>query len=266
MPRNTRTGLLFDVGTVATVALDDFGWYGVRVGGYGGPESGLGDAELQCAYGFASRPVDRGEDGKGCDVLYAHAGNSETFAWFGRDARYVDKCPPLTQGSSAQWNHKGAFVLLDSEIDSLVAYIPRGSSAHALTIGGDADNADLIDLRHASGAYLNCTTADEWTIRGNGNAFVNIKGDAVSINGALNTTANIQVGGPAALPVALTVPLTAYLVAVEALLGVMAADITAKVPLPLPTPPPPSAAAYTAFMAAATALKAAIASQMLYAV
>jgi hypothetical protein len=210
---------MFDIGSVATVAKDDFGWYGVRVGGYGGPESGLGDAELQCAYGFASRPVDRGADGIGCDVLYAHAGNSETFAWFGRDARYVDKCPPLTQGSSAQWNHKGAFHLLDSDSNTSMLYVPRGSSAHTVTVGQASDGVDLIEFRHSSGALLYCTPSTGWVMRGVGNAFTTIDGDAFNVNGNATVTASLTVGGPTALPVVdatkLAILLNALIVALE---------------------------------------------------
>jgi hypothetical protein len=228
MPRETRTGLMFDIGSVVTVAVDDSGWYGVRIGGYGGPESGLGDAELQCAYGFASRPVDRGSDGIGCDVLYAHAGNSETFAWFGRDARHIDKCPPLSQGSCASWNSAGAFHLLDVESNSSMLYVPRGSSAHTVTVGQASDGVDLIEFRHSSGALLYCTPSTGWVMRGVGNAFTTIDGDAFNVNGNATVTASLTVGGPAAMPV---INATAF---AAALTAAMAPFLPAQTPLATP--------------------------------
>jgi len=253
---------MFDVGSVVTTDKDDYGWYGVRVGGYGGPDSGLGDAELQTQFGFTSRPVDRGADGIGCDVLYAHAGNSETFAWFGRDARYVEKCPPLSQGSSVHWNSAGAFHLLDAVDNTSMLYVPRGSSAHSVTVGQASDGVDLIEFRHSSGALLYCNPSEGWVMRGVGNAFTSITGDAFNVNGNATVTASLTVGGVAAQAVTLSPALTMYLSALEAVLVAMGTQVDAKTPLP-PASPIPVSPVIAAFILAGAALKLALKSATL---
>lgn len=261
MPAATRGGLMFDLGTAVHTAYDDEGWIGVRLDGYGEEESGMGDSELQTQFGFTSRPVDR-DDAGGCDILYAHAGNSESFAWLGTDRRYTNKCPPLFQGSSAQWNSHGGFFLLDTEQDTATLYVPMGNEAHVVTVGVDANAEKVISLQHSNGSYIT-VNKDGITMRGVGDAFANINGNKVALNGEVTTTASMTVGGVAALSVAKADPIVAYLSALEALLGVMAVDIAAKTPIPAPVQPPASAAAVTAFATATAALKVALKAQML---
>jgi hypothetical protein len=201
MAATTRSGMVMDLGVVVHSAYDDEGWIGVRVDGFGGDDSGLGDSELQTPFGFTSRPVDRAKNGIGCEVLYAHSGNSESFAWFGKDPRYTDKCPPLFQGSSAQWASNGSFGLLDTESNSYKLYVPRGSSAHSVTVGQADDGVDLIEFRHSSGALLYCTPETGWVMRGVGNAFAGIDGDAFNVNGNATVTGALTVGGTAGQPV-----------------------------------------------------------------
>lgn len=207
MPPVTRHGLMFDVGTAVHCAYDDQGWLAVRLDGFGDEEAGLADSELQTQFGFTSRPVDRSDAG-GCDVLYAHAGNSESFAWFGVDRRYSAKCPPLYQGSSTHWASDGQFLLLDTEKHTTTLYVPRGSLAHAITIGEDSNGQAVINVQHQNGSYITIND-DGATIRGVGNAFLNVNGGKVAINGAATTTSSMTVGGLAALPVAMAIPLAA---------------------------------------------------------
>lgn len=257
MPAATRGGLMFDLGTAVHTAYDDEGWIGVRLDGYGEEESGMGDSELQTQFGFTSRPIDRDEAG-GCDILYAHAGNSESFVWFGTDRRYTSKCPPLFQGSSAQWNSHGQFSLLDTEKDTYTLYVPMGSEAHVVTVGKDANGQKVISFQHSNGSYVTINT-DGVTIRGTGNAFVNVNGSKVALNGEVTTTASMTVGGVAALSVAKADPIVTYLSSLETLLTALSAAVDAK------TPPSPGASsgAVSAFISATSALKVALKAQML---
>jgi hypothetical protein len=199
MPATTRSGMMFDLGTVVHTAYDDAGWIGVRVDGFGEEESGLGDSELQTQFGFTSRPVDRDANG-GCETLYSHSGNSESFAYLGKDARYIAKCPPLTQGSSVHWNSSGAFHLLDATEETSTLYIPVGGKAHTITVGKDSNGSSTIDLLHTSGASITITDTDI-VIRHTGNGFIRVQGDDVTVNGALKASSGLDVGGGAGQPV-----------------------------------------------------------------
>lgn len=201
MSQATRSGMVMDLGVVTHTAYDDEGWIGVRIDGFGGDDGGLGDSELQTPFGFTSRPVDRAQNGIGCECLYAHSGNSESFAWFGKDPRFIDKCPPLAQGSSAQWASNGSFSLLDTESNSYKLYVPRGASAHSVTVGQASDGVDLIEFRHSSGAMLYCAPDTGWVMRGVGNAFTSIDGDAFNVNGNSTVTGALTVGGATGQPV-----------------------------------------------------------------
>jgi len=214
MPPTTRNGLLFDIGTVVHTAYDDEGWLGVRIDGFGEEDAGLGDSELQTPFGFTSRPVDQTAEG-GCDATYAHAGNSESFAWFGTDRRYSAKCPPLYQGSSAHWASDGQFLLLDTEKHTTTLYVPRGNLAHVVTVGEDANAQAVINLQHQNGSYVTIND-DGVTVRGIGDGFINVNGSKVALNGEVTTTASLTVGGVAGLPVAMAIPLATAITAAAA--------------------------------------------------
>jgi hypothetical protein len=252
MPARTRQGLEFDLGTIAHTAYDDTGWIGVRIQGYASTESdaGLGDAELQTQFGFTPRPVDRDTAG-GCESLYASAGNSESFAFLGKDARYTAKCPPLYQGSSAHWAADGQFILLDTEKHTSTWYVLRGSVAHAITVGEDANGNSTISLQHSNGSYITIN-ADGVTARGIGDGFLNVNGTKITINGEATTTASMTVGGTAALSVAKADPIIAYMSALETVLGTISGATS-----------PPTTAAVAAFVSAGAALKVALKAQML---
>ena len=183
-------GYSLRMAVVATSAMDGKSWYGINPIGFG-DNAGLSSREYQPPFGFASRPVDFA-DGVGCNCLVSNAGG---FAWLGHDPRYNDKCPPLTQGSSAQWTSDGAFVLLDAVKHSTLWYVPRGNSAHAITVGADANDADLIELRHAGGSLLYCKTDTGWMISVPGGGYIQINGTEVTVNGALTINTSLSVGG-----------------------------------------------------------------------
>ena len=195
-------GIFFDVGTCSLVAKDDAGWYGVQPESLGSETAGLSGFEMQPTFGFASRPVDK--DGAGaCTALLGYLGSRDGFAWVGHDPRYSAKCPPLTQGSSAQWNSSGAFSLLDSEEETLTIYIPLdgASKAHCVIVGKDANGKRTIELRHADGGYIRIDETSA-VIRHNGNGYVEIIGDKVNVNGQMNNPSGGSFGGPSAVPVA----------------------------------------------------------------
>jgi hypothetical protein len=184
------------VGVVSNAATDDKSWYGLQLFGTS-DKATAPQLEWQPMYGFAARPKNANTDGTGCNAVYSFDGG---FSWLIHDPRYNDKIPPLTEGSSAMWNYEGLFLSLDAVDKTLTAYIPRGTSAHSFVMGQSSAGAELVELKHSSGAYINLTTSDGVMLRGVGNAFVNIQGDEISLNGAVTTTASITVGGVAGQP------------------------------------------------------------------
>lgn len=194
--------------TVATAACceqDEFGWYGVQCDSFADKGAAL-DSWFQPSYGFAARPVDatfdaEGNVDEGCQVIKAGSGRTKTIAWLGHDTRYSDKCPPLTKGSCAQWNAKGAFSLLDYSTDTWTLYVPRvsGTKAHTIVVGQDSNSKAYIELRHQLGSYL-ALTEDSAVLRHTGSALVEVLSDAINLNGKVNTTASFTVGGAAAQP------------------------------------------------------------------
>lgn len=256
--------------TVATAVCceqDEFGWYGVQCDSFAEKGSAL-DSCYQPSYGFAARPVDatfdaEGNVDEGCQVIKAGSGRTKALAWLGHDTRYSDKCPPLTKGSCAQWNAKGAFSLLDYDADTWTLYVPRvnGTKAHTVVVGQDSNGKAYIELRHQLGSYL-ALTEDSAVLRHTGSALIEVLSDAINLNGKVNTTASFTVGGVAAQPLTNNTALLLYLEALEALIAAFAVIIDTK----LPPPVPPGVAASVpagAFKGAAAALKLALSTQMI---
>lgn len=144
-------GYSIRLGQISLTASDSKGWYGVH---FFGPSkaSSLKHVELQANFGFAARPVDA-KDGYGCNGFYSLDGE---FAWLGHDARFTDKCPALTQGSSAQWNSEGAYALLDTETKTWKLHVPRASGEHEITVG-EINGEEVIVVRHSGGAVAKIT-------------------------------------------------------------------------------------------------------------
>jgi hypothetical protein len=200
----------FDYTVALTTAIDESGWYGVQPQGHGGPNAGLGYDDMQATFGFTSRPLDADIDADGiptgCFLWRADVGNSGGKAWLGTDPRAVAKCPPVTRGSAAQWNAKGAFLLLDYEADTFTAYVPvefsggAATKASTLIVGKDANGSVYNEMRHANGAYFTQTETST-VIRHTSNALIEILTDAIKLNGKVNATASMNVGGALAQPV-----------------------------------------------------------------
>jgi hypothetical protein len=185
-------GLRF--GQISYVATDEKSWYGVHFYGFS-PDSSLPQVEFQPNFGFAARPVDA-TNGTGCNGFYSLDGE---FAWLGHDARFTDKCPPLTPGSAAMWNSDGSYQVLDAEAQTSTQYVKVGDSAHMITVGKTGSGKTVIDILSASGARF--TLGDEDTLwRCQGNAFIRMKGDNITANGTFKG-GSADFGGGAGLPV-----------------------------------------------------------------
>lgn len=158
----------YDVAVVT--AQGDDGWYGVQTKGFGEDEAGLGYSSLQAPFGFAARPLDATikSDGTptGCFVFRAEPGHAGDFAWFGHDPRVTDKCPQVTRGSSAQWNAKGAYVLLEYEDDTCKINVPAtGGGNYVLTMGKNELGEQVVSLEHANTAASVKMTATQITVK-----------------------------------------------------------------------------------------------------
>jgi len=215
----TFPGYNLRVGVVQYCATDSKSWYGLQVRGFG-EDSGL-QFEWQPQYGFAARPVDA-TSGTGCNAVYSIEGQ---FSWCIHDQRYNDKAPPLTPGSAAQWNYKGAFSLFDCDTETWTVYVPMNNAtkAHTVVAGKDANGKEYIELRHANGSYV-VLNDDGVVVRHTGDAYVEVNGGKVNLNGEVNTTASLNVGGAAAQPL---VNGTAF----QAALGAVATALNALTPL-----------------------------------
>lgn len=73
-----------------------------------GPNSTLGAIEVSHPYGFASRPVDKDDDGA-CGAYYGVDG-AQGFAWLANDGRIQAKLPEVLPGESFQYGVTGNFV------------------------------------------------------------------------------------------------------------------------------------------------------------
>jgi hypothetical protein len=241
-------------GPISTAATDENGWYGIHFVGFG--DSALKQVEWQPAYGFAARPVD-GTSKEACNGFYSLDGE---FAWCGHDARYSDRAPPFNQGASAQWNCLGAFVLQDPTTATTTIYQPNAgrTKAHKILIGVDGNDVPTIDILHSSGACLTITDT-EAMLRHSGNAYVEVKGSDINLNGSVNAPTGLSVGGAAAQSVPLMPQLLSYLQALELLLTAMATTIDAKLVVTAGA----TVATVQAFIGASAGLKTAMQSQML---
>lgn len=138
-------GYALRMAVVSTSAADEKSWYGINPIGFG-DNAGLSSREYQPPFGFASRPVDF-SDGIGCNCLVSNDGG---FAWLGHDPRYSDKCPALTQGSSAQWCADGSYVLVDAVTHEITIEHYTGTkivaNAQGVSITGNGGALDYVAL------------------------------------------------------------------------------------------------------------------------
>ena len=96
-------------------------------------------------------------------------------------------------------------------------------------------------------------------LRHSGNAYVEVKGSDINLNGSVNAPTGLSVGGAAAQSVPLMPQLLSYLQALELLLTAMATTIDAKLVVTAGA----TVATVQAFIGASAGLKTAMQSQML---
>lgn len=121
----------FDLGTARLSATDENDFIGVQIDGLGNAP-GLPPFELMHSYGFASRPLDPDQSGRGCTALYATQGN-EGFAWLANDPRVQSKLPNIRAGESLQYGAKGQFVRCHEDGGiSLCTYVDGDPTKHAI--------------------------------------------------------------------------------------------------------------------------------------
>lgn len=193
-------GLSFQVGTAVSLGYDENRMLGVQVDAHG---ENAGDNGRFClgSYGLIGRPLAANDEGLGAPVLYADEGR-EGFAWVGFDHRDLEIAPPLTDGSVALYNSRGAFWLLDYDTETATFYVPMddGAKAHCFVVGKDANGKRATELRHSDGGYFRIDE-NSAVIRHNGNGYIEIKGDKINLNGQLNNPSGGSFGGPASQPV-----------------------------------------------------------------
>lgn len=168
-----------------------------------GDNPGEGFQLLVAPYGFVSRPVDADNDNgnyRGGIVATDTEGASEQFSWCLHDVRIASKLPPLTKGSAALYNSAGAFILLDTDNEVELHYVPQGTSkAHAVTIGKTSTGKSVICLQHADKPFLQLDS-ERAQLRGPGNAYLEVLDKSVNINGSGKVLGSFAVGGTEAQP------------------------------------------------------------------
>jgi hypothetical protein len=194
----------FELATAIALAYDENGMLGVQTDAHGENVAGHGRYHVG-SFGLIGRPLPANGSG-GAITLISDEGK-EGFAWVGFDARDLTKAPPLTDGSVALYNSAGQFLGLDYKEETGTWYVPVGSGAHVLTIGKTGSGKKIIDLLHVNGSHF--TLGEDDTVwRGNGNAYLQIKGDNITANGTFKSGSG-DFGGGAGLPVTNAVALAA---------------------------------------------------------
>jgi phage gp45-like len=250
--------LRFRLVTAQASAVDADKFLGVQSDAHG-KDSAVGHFGLMHPFGFSSRPVDPDSDGKGCIVLEGVEGH-QGFSWLAYDPRFYGKIPPLSQGSSCQYNSAGAFIVLDSDKQTSIQYQPYTdgiTKAHKVTIGKAGDGKPVIELKHGDGQYLAFKDLGA-ELRGSGNAYYQAKGDNCTLNGNGKVTGSLDVSG-GIIPVAMSVALAAYLTGIELAIVALATAIDAKIP----STPGATVGAINTAIGALAAAKAAIPSLMI---
>ena len=204
----------FQVGTAVAIAYDENGMLGVQTDAHG-DTAGSPMRYHVGVFGSLARPLDADDDG-GALALYSDEGR-DGFAWFGHDHRDLSRLPQVSGGSNGYANSLGAFFLQDYATATTTIYQPiaNRTKAHKILVGVDGNDVPTIDLLHSSGACLTITDT-EAMLRHTGNAYVEVKGSNVTLNGAVNAPTGISVGGAAAQPLVNATALAAALTALAA--------------------------------------------------
>lgn len=223
----------YDVALVSA-KLDD-NWYGLQLKGFSAPGESIGWYDFQQTFGFASRPLDAtispDDSVEGCLVFKVDAGRKGGMAWLGSDPRLVNKCPPMSRGSSAQWNARQAFSLLDYDSNTHTTYVPvefdgsgTPTKAHLIQVGVDANGKKVIDMRHCDGMAIVMLENSVVIKNAAGDAYLELNADGVVLNGNTKVVGGLDVGGSGAQPL---VNGTAFNIA----LATMAAALSNLTPL-----------------------------------
>jgi hypothetical protein len=158
---------------------------------------------MQHGFGFIARPVDPDPNGLGCLVLEGTEGHSEGLSWLSHDPRYYAKIPPLSQGSSCQYNSIGAFQLFDVDTQTATTYIPvaGGSKAHSIAVGYDSNQKLVLNIIHADGMAIVMSDHGITIKNSAGDAFIRIDASGILQNGNTKLVGAVDVGGTGAQPV-----------------------------------------------------------------
>lgn len=190
-------------GTVTFSEWDEAGFLGIQYDADG--DGGVAVCQVVHPLGFVSRPHDPGADGVGCTVDVRRLG-SERFAWLGDDPRSVAWLPKCTKGGSATYGGPLGRALTWREIDgttgSIVDYVPvewdaagAATAAHKLEAGVDGNGAPVVQAIASDGACWVLFDGGATLADATGSGYVDVRGGAVTISGALKASSGLDVGG-----------------------------------------------------------------------
>lgn len=246
----------FQLGVATSCAYGDGGFLGVHTDLFGKTAPGGSGRDVLGVFGVVGRPLDA-EGDKGALTLFGDEG-AEGFAWVGYDCRDAEKWPPLSSGSVALVNSRGAYQLLDYETETSTLYVPieEGAKAHMIQVGNDSNGKAVVDIRHADGMAV-IMLENSLTIKNAaGDAYIELNDSGIVLNGNTKAVGGIDIGGGTALPLVLGPPLVSYLQALNVMLTTLGALIDAKMPPPVP-PMAPASGIVGPFVAASAPLLAA---------
>jgi hypothetical protein len=185
-----------DISIVALTTLDDDGHYGVQPDFFG-EGSGGPPFELHHPFGFLSRAMDPGPDGKGCYVHRAYEG-SRGHAWYSYDPRVMALLPPVPKGGSIQYNARGDFHIINQKGQQIL-YSKWGDKS--LTIEIDPVSGAITILHGDGMAFV--LFDGKAIVRGKGGAtYVEVSETEVVLNGNVRITGTLGVGPAPTLPIA----------------------------------------------------------------
>jgi len=215
MPRRSRATVgeptILHLGMCVVSEYDDDGFIGIQVDAFGENESGMDPFEALHPYGFEGRPLDRADSLEGSQAFYWRDGPEGHVMALG-DGRGPQNLPQLSLGSSRQYNSAGAFLLLDTDAETLTAYTPYsgGSKAHVFTMGLDSNGKDYVGLVQALGLALTMLEKSLVLKNAAGDAYIELNDAGITINGNTTVYGGLNAGGGAGLPVMMAVAFSAW--------------------------------------------------------
>ena len=273
----------FDIG-LATLTKYNDGFLGIQIDGYGEGKAALPEGFASDLTGIMHRPDDPELDPDGqplptksCQCLYWWEGGRQHIAPM-IDPRITKISPVLTKGGKQLVVKTGSFMQLDGTSGSQMMYVPysftdpkdytTATKASMVNIDVRTAGAESIQLVHGAGMGLTMTAGGTNQV-----LLKNKAGDALHVlddsghlfTGTFKCYGGVQIGSPAAMPVALApgtqaqisalqievaALATAFAAAMGALVAEASAGWTAATALPVTAP---------LLTAAATASTAAVA-------